>query len=113
MRSAWFRTAAALFDRYDALAAPTAQVWPFSVDQPYPTEIAGQGMDTYHRWMELVIPASLIGLPALAVPAGFGTNGLPMGLQVIGRYGNDQALLTLAETYHHETLWPQHHPPKR
>lgn len=113
MRSAWFRTAAALFDRYDALAAPTAQVWPFSVDHPYPTEIAGQGMDTYHRWMELVIPASLIGLPALAVPAGFGASGLPMGLQLIGRYGNDQALLTLAETYHRETLWPQRHPPKR
>ena len=79
----------------------------------YPTEIAGQGMDTYHRWMEAMIPASLIGLPALAVPAGFGANGLPMGLQLIGRHGADQSLLSLAESYHQHTLWPQKYPPKR
>ncbi len=111
-RSEWFRTAADLFDSFDALAAPTAQVWPFPVELPYPTEIAGQGMDTYHRWMEVVIPASLIGLPALAMPAGFGATGLPMGVQLIGRYGGDHGLLTLAQAYHRETQWPQRHPPE-
>ena len=112
IRSDWFRRAAGLFDRYDALLAPTAQVWPFDMNAAYPTQIAGQKMDTYHRWM-VMIPASLIGLPALAVPAGFGANGLPMGLQLIGRHGADQILLLLAETYHQRTLWPQKHPPKR
>ncbi len=112
IRSDWFRAAAGLFERYDALAAPTAQVWPFAVDMAYPTEIAGQGMDTYHRWMEVMIPASLIGLPALAVPAGFGPRGLPMGMQIIGRHGDDQGMLTLAHAYHRRTLWPQKHPPE-
>lgn len=113
LRSEWFRIAAGLFDRYDALVAPTAQVWPFAMEIPYPTSIAGQAMDTYHRWMEVVIPASLIGLPALAVPAGFGAQGLPMGMQLIGRHGDDQGLLSLAEAYHQATRWPQKYPPKR
>ncbi|WP_306116354.1 MULTISPECIES: amidase [unclassified Roseovarius] len=112
IRTEWFRAAAALFDRYDALAAPTAQVWPFAIDTAYPTEIAGQGMDTYHRWMEVMIPASLVGLPALAVPAGFGAHGLPMGMQIIGRHGDDQGVLTLGQAYHRRTLWPQKRPPE-
>ena len=100
IRSRWYAAAAALFDRYDAVALPTAQVWPFDVAQEYPRAIAGREMDTYHRWMEVVVPASLIGLPALAVPAGFGDAGLPMGLQLIGRHGNDLGLLQLAEGWH-------------
>ncbi|SLN61979.1 Acylamidase [Roseovarius litorisediminis] len=111
LRSDWFGCAAQLFDRYDALVLPTAQVWPFPVDRSYPTEIAGQKMDTYHRWMEVVIPASLIGLPAVAVPAGFGAQGLPMGMQLIGRRGDDIGLLELAQAYHLATEWPQNRPP--
>ena len=110
-RSEWFASAATLFEKYDALAAPTSQVWPFPVEWTWPRAIAGKTMDTYHRWMEVVIPASLIGLPAVAVPAGFGDAGLPMGVQLIGRYGDDQGLLDLAQGYHRATRWPQHKPP--
>ena len=112
IRSDWYRRAVGLFDTYDALAVPTAQVWPFPVDQTWPREVAGVAMDTYHRWMECVIPVSLIGLPAIAVPAGFGASGLPIGVQLIGRHGGDRALLGLAEAYHRATLWPDKHPPK-
>ena len=63
IRSDWFRTAVALFDRYDVLALPSAQMWPFDVTLDWPREIAGTTLDTYHRWMEVVVPASLIGLP--------------------------------------------------
>ncbi len=111
IRSDWYTHAASLFETYDALVAPTAQVWPFAMGKAYPTCIAGRNMDTYHRWMEVMIPASLIGLPALAVPAGFGPQGLPMGMQLIGRHGDDQGLLTLAEAYHQATHWPQQCPP--
>ena len=111
IRSDWYRRAAELFDTYDALALPTAQVWPFPVEQTWPREVAGVQMDTYHRWMELVIPVSLIGLPAVAMPAGFGAAGLPMGVQLIGRHGNDRGLLELAEAYHRATLWPDRKPP--
>jgi len=111
IRSGWFAAAARVFDRYDALALPTAQVWPFPADWTYPKEIADQQMDSYHRWMEVVVPASLAGLPAVAVPAGFGENGLPMGIQLIGRRGDDARLLELAQAYHEATLWPTRRPP--
>jgi len=112
IRSDWFRRAADLFEIYDALVLPTAQVWPFPMGWDWPKDIAGVAMDTYHRWMEVVIPASLAGLPAVAVPAGFGANGLPMGVQLIGRRGGDGGLLRLAQAYHEATRWPQRHPPQ-
>jgi amidase len=110
IRSDWFRRAADLFDSYDALVLPSAQVWPFVVDHPYPTQINGIEMDTYHRWMQVTVPASLIGLPALAVPAGFGSSGLPMGFQLFGKRGSDAALLNLGAAYHGATQWPQKQP---
>ncbi|MEX0286921.1 MAG: amidase [Paracoccaceae bacterium] len=109
-RTEWFKTATQLFEKYDALALPTAQVWPFSTDTAWPTEIAGQAMDTYHRWMEVVLPVSLLGLPSLAMPAGFGANGLPMGVQIFGARGNDASILSLGQAYHQATQWPQNRP---
>ncbi len=110
IRSDWFRAAARLFETYDALVLPTAQVWPFDVNIPWPTEIAGVAMDTYHRWMQVMVPVSLIGLPCLAMPAGFGANGLPAGVQLFGRRGSDATLLALGQAYHDATLWPQKRP---
>ncbi|WP_406644961.1 amidase [Aliisedimentitalea scapharcae] len=110
-RSEWFRACAQLFETYDALILPSAQVWPFPIEQPYPKQIAGQEMDTYHRWMEVVIPVSLLGLPSLAVPAGFGADGLPMGVQIFGRLGGDRRILSLGAAYHAHTQWPQKAPP--
>ncbi|MHA7829346.1 MAG: amidase [Roseovarius sp.] len=112
IRSQWFTRAAEVFDQYDALVMPTAQVWPFPLEWEWPKDIAGQAMDSYHRWMEVVVPASLAGLPALAVPAGFGAEGLPMGVQLIGRRGADRALLELGQAYHQATRWPERHPPE-
>ncbi|WP_415920349.1 amidase [Tateyamaria sp. SN6-1] len=112
IRTDWFKAAAALFDTYDVLALPTAQMWPFDVTLNWPTEIAGVTMDTYHRWMEVVAPASLIGLPVVAVPVGFGEpDDLPMGLQLIGPRGSDARLLHLAEAWHQATDWPNRRPP--
>ncbi|WP_295073793.1 amidase [Tabrizicola sp.] len=111
IRSRWHAHAARLFDRYDALILPSAQVWPFPADWRWPEEIAGRKMDTYHRWMEVVIPASLIGLPALSVPVGFGANGLPMGMQIIGRSGEDAKVLAIGQAWHRATEWPQRRPP--
>lgn len=107
IRSEWFQKAAELFETYDALVLPSAQVWPFDVDLTHPTAIAGHEMDTYHRWMQVVVPVSLIGLPSLAVPTGFSGNGLPMGMQIFGPRGSDADLLALGAAYHAETEWPQ------
>ena len=111
IRSRWHAHAARLFQRFDAVVLPSAQVWPFPADWRWPEEIAGQRMDTYHRWMEVVVPASLIGLPALSVPVGFGPQGLPMGMQIIGRSGDDARILALGQAWHRATDWPQRRPP--
>ena len=89
-----------LFDRFDALALPVSQVWPFDVSQHWPRAIACRAMDTYHRWMEVTLYATFAGLPAISVPAGFDASGrLPAGLQLIGRAHGDAALLALAAAY--------------
>jgi amidase len=111
IRSRWHAHAARMFDRFDAVVLPSAQVWPFPADWRWPEEIAGRRMDTYHRWMEVVIPASLIGLPALSVPVGFGPQGLPMGMQIIGRSGGDANVLAIGQAWHRATEWPQRRPP--
>ncbi|MEM9247320.1 MAG: amidase [Pseudomonadota bacterium] len=112
LRSAWFARAARLFETYDALILPSAQCWPFPAAWRYPQEITGRALDTYHRWMEVVTPVSLLGLPAVTLPAGFGgPHDLPIGLQVFARPGADPALLTLAEAYDAATRWPDRRPP--
>jgi amidase len=111
IRAQWYARAASLFDTYDFLAMPAAQVWPFPADWRWPQSINGRAMDTYHRWMEIVVPVSLIGLPSLCLPAGFGPNGLPMGVQIFGPTGSDASLLALGHAYHLATDWPGKAPP--
>ena len=103
IRSEWFRKAARLFEDYDAMLLPCTQVWPFPADWRYPKEIAGKKMDTYHRWMEIVIPVGLIGLPCLNLPIGLGANGLPAGLQLFGPRGSDAKLLAIGQLWHGAT----------
>jgi len=98
-RTAFHSHLVRLFERYDALALPTAQVWPFPAEWRWPETIAGRTMDTYHRWMEVVIYATLAGLPCIAMPAGFGANGLPMGVQLIGPPHGDLGVLQLARAF--------------
>ena len=93
-----------LFERFDVLAIPSAQVWPFEISERWPQQINGGPMDTYHRWMEVVIYATLAGLPCISVPAGFSQDGLPMGLQLIGKPQGDFALLQLAHAYEQANL---------
>ncbi len=88
-----------LFEQFDVLAIPVSQVWPFDIGLRWPQSVAGRGMDTYHRWMEVVIYATFAGLPSISVPAGFGENGLPMGLALIGKPQGDWNLLKLAHAY--------------
>ncbi len=107
--SQWFRTIATM--DVDMLVMPSAQMFPFDAKLDWPKQVAGCKMDTYHRWMEVVVPASLIGLPALCVPVGFGDQGLPMGLQLIGKRGRDAQVLRLGHAYHKVTQYPQKHPP--
>ncbi|MCY4303634.1 MAG: amidase [Aestuariivita sp.] len=105
VRSHWFRVVEDMFDQFAGIFLPTAQVWPFPNEVAYPREINGVLMDTYHRWMQVMVPASLVGLPALAMPAGFGKNDLPIGLQLIGRRWSDSQLLSIGASYDKLTDW--------
>ncbi len=98
-RSTLYRQLLDMFEQHDYLALPSAQVWPFDADTPWPRTVAGRGMDTYHRWMEVVIYATLAGLPAVSVPVGFNAAGLPMGMQLIGRPQADLAVLRIARAH--------------
>ena len=105
VRSAFHAHLLGLFERFDVLALPVAQAWPFDVTLDWPRQVAGRTMDTYHRWMEVTLYATFAGLPAISVPAGFDASGrLPMGLQLIGRPQADAALLAAAAGY--EALIP-------
>ncbi len=105
VRSAFHNHLLGLFDRFDVLALPVAQVWPFDGTLHWPAQVGGRAMDTYHRWMEVTLYATFAGLPAISVPAGFDAAGrLPMGLQLIGRPQGDAALLEAAAGY--ESLVP-------
>ena len=98
-RTAFYQHILSLFEQYDFLALPSAQVWPFDVAMRWPQRINGIEMDTYHRWMEVTIYATFAGLPAISIPAGFNEHGLPMGLQIIGKPQADLAVLQLAHAY--------------
>ena len=98
-RTRFYQSMLSLFESFDVLAIPTAQVWPFDVKERWPQTIAGRSMDTYHRWMEVVLYPTFAGLPAISVPAGFNAQGLPMGLQLIGKPKGDFELLQVAHAY--------------
>ena len=110
-RTAWYQAATALFEQVDYLLIPSAQVFPFDASTHWPKTINGHAMDTYHRWMEVVIPASLLGCPVVNVPVGFDPRGLAMGMQVIGRHHADLSVLQLAHAYEQATQWVSDHMP--
>lgn len=103
IRSDWFRCTAGM--EVDILALPSAQLFAFDAKWHWPKVIGQTAMDTYHRWMEVVVPASLTGLPALCVPAGFGMAGTPIGLQLFGHRGQDATVLNLGREYEAATDW--------
>jgi len=91
------------FERYDYFVLPVTQVSPFDVNLPYPTAIAGQPMATYIDWMRSCWYVSFMANPAISVPAGFTSAGLPVGLQIVGRYRDEWSVLQLAHAFEQAT----------
>ena len=88
-----------IFNKFDFIAFPSSQVFPFDKNIQYPKKINGIELDTYHRWLEVFIISSLFDLPTLTIPIGFNENGYSMGLQIIANKGNDLKLLSFAKKY--------------
>jgi amidase len=98
------RTAAdRFFARVDYLVQPVSQVPPFPVEVEYPTEVACEAMTTYLDWMESCWSITVLGGPAISVPCGFTDDGLPIGLQIVGRPGDDGGVLRLAHAFEQAT----------
>jgi amidase len=110
-RTRIYRQAAQFFDRYDALLLPAAQVPPFPVEQDWVREIHVQTMATSIDRMAVCCVISVTGLPALSVPAGFTSTGLPVGLQIVAGPHDDLGLLQIAHEFEQATLHHRRHPP--
>jgi len=91
----------ALFDGVDIIAAPTVQVPPFPMEWTWPREVAGETQQDYLGWMRSCWYVSATGLPAISVPCGFTPEGLPVGLQLVGRPLDDAGLLRFAHAFEH------------
>jgi amidase len=105
VRSEWYQAVRRFFERCDYFVVPTAQVFPFDADLHWPQEIASRKMETYHEWMKAVLLISMSGCPALAVPAGFGNQNLPIGIQIIAPVRRELDCLRLAYAYEVVTNW--------
>ena len=110
-RTRWYETLRRFMEAYDYVVMPSAQVFPFDKSLRWPETVGGHAMDTYHRWMQITIPATMSGLPALAVPAGFGEAGLPAGIQIVGPNHGELACLQLGAAYDAASNWVRRYPP--
>ena len=100
--TALLRRVRRFFERHDFFVLPVSQVPPFDVTVEYPTEIAGVAMRTYTDWMASCAWVSLLGCPAISVPCGSTPEGLPVGLQIVGRPRDDLGVLQLAHALERE-----------
>ncbi len=96
---------------YEYLVCPVNQVPPFDVKQPYITEINGVKLETYLDWMRSCYYISVTGHPAISVPCGFTEDGLPVGIQIVGRHQADFSVLQLAHAFEQATETWSRRPP--
>ena len=106
-----WRNFQAFLEKYKFFVLPTTQVPPFDVKQEFPTEINGVKMGTYIDWMKACWYISIVGNPAISVPAGFTPEGLPVGLQIVGRYDADFSVLQMAYAFEQATHLGRKRPP--
>ncbi|MFI6319154.1 amidase [Nonomuraea sp. NPDC050556] len=110
LRSGLYQRTAAFFDTYDVLIAPVSQVPPFPVEDPYVSEINGEKLPDYLAWMRSAYWISVLHAPAASVPAGFTPEGLPVGVQIVGRPFADAQVLRVARAFETATGYGSRRP---
>ncbi len=104
-RTALYHRVREFMEQYEFLLLPVSQVLPFPVEQEYVTEINNIRMETYLDWMRSCYYITVTGLPAISVPCGFSSQGLPVGLQIVGRHQQDLGVLQLAYAFQEATVF--------
>ncbi len=102
-RTQLYHRAREFMERYEFLVLPVSQVAPFPVEVEWVREINGVKMESYIDWMATCYAITLTGLPAISVPCGFTNDGLPVGLQIVGRRQRDFDVLQLAFAFEQST----------
>jgi len=105
LRTELFHRMRKFLEKYEFLLAPVNQLPPFPVDTEYPTEIAGVKLGNYLDWMKSCYYVTITSHPAISVPAGFTPEGLPVGLQIVGRYRDDFGVLQFAHAFEQATTF--------
>ncbi|NUM80286.1 amidase [bacterium] len=98
-RTRLFHRLREFMERYEFLVLPVSQVLPFDVEKPYPTKINDEQMYTYIDCMKSCYFISAVGNPAISIPGGFSSSGLPVGVQIVGRHQDDWGVLQLAYAF--------------
>jgi amidase len=110
-RSALYQRMRQFMERYAFLLLPVNQVLPFDVNTRYPTEIAGVKMEDYIAWMKSTYYISTVGNPAMSVPCAFSEDGLPIGIQIVGRHNDDFGVLQMGYAFEQATQIGKERPP--
>ncbi|MEV4898533.1 amidase family protein [Nonomuraea sp. NPDC055795] len=110
LRTGLYHRMTAFWDRYDVLLAPVSQVPPFPVEDPHVSEINGIRLPDYLSWMRSAYWISVLHAPAASVPAGFTPDGLPVGVQIVGRPFADARVLRVARAFEQATGYGSRRP---
>jgi amidase len=110
-RTALWHRVRAFLDRYDVIVTPTAAIPPFPVTMTHPTEINGKPMANYIQWAVLTYAFTVVGVPAISIPCGFTRDGLPVGLQIAGRWRDEATVLRVAAAFEAARPWAHLRPP--
>ncbi|HMH52394.1 MAG TPA: amidase [Candidatus Acidoferrum sp.] len=109
-RLAWWQHPRALFEKYDLLVTPTVACPPFKIGLDNATEIAGRPIPAY-GWTPFTWPFNVTGQPAASLPCGFTRDGLPIGLQIVGRRYDDVTVMRACAAFERARPWASKRPP--
>jgi Asp-tRNA(Asn)/Glu-tRNA(Gln) amidotransferase A subunit family amidase len=98
------------FERFDLLLTPVTATPPIPLDMQYPREIAGRQVSSPISWFPFTYPFAMMGVPAISVPCGVTRDGLPVGLQIVGRRLADATVLRAAAAFEAVAPWSGRRP---
>jgi len=111
LRTDLFHRMRSFLEKYAFLLCPVNPLPPYGIEVEWPREVAGVKMNNYLDWMKSCYYISITSHPAISVPAGFTHDGLPVGIQIVGRYRDDFGVLQLAHAFEAATeLWKRRPP---